>query len=256
MGKYKFFIIAFFTLFFSSCDKKTENMSRSTYYTAFEIQGNNPAIVQVGEPYVDAGAIASEHGKDVTSGMEVVSNVNADSMGMYKVEYSHVNIDGLKSRAIREVIVCNPGVTTDLSGMWRSQPGSWRILNSGAQTFYENYFVQGRSPFDYQSPVTYLAPGFFHVNDFLGGWHAGTQAIHPQVHRLVMSGYFALNEDNTISMISGYLPGVNFAWNSEMEKLENGRYNPETGEITWDVYHEIFSGGRINKFVYHVILKK
>ena len=86
----KFCLIAVFTVFLFSCNKETEGLSRSTYYVAFEIQGDNPVIMQVGDEYVDAGAIATLQGKDVTSTMTIKSNVVDSEMGLYKVEYSAV----------------------------------------------------------------------------------------------------------------------------------------------------------------------
>ena len=236
MKIYKFCLITFFTLFIFSCDTETENLSRSTYYVAFEILGDNPAILQVGEPYVDAGAIATEQGRNVTSSMITVGvdEVDYEAMGMYKVEYSATNIDGLTSRAVRDVIICNPNVTTDLSGRYTGLQGTKRIDAEGTTVDYPGY----------HSTITYLAPGFFQINDFLGGYYA--ERTYPQYGYSVMgmSGYFALNEDNTIYLISSYID----AWGDDLDKLENAKYNPETEEISWDAH---YSG-----MVFYVILKK
>ena len=236
MKIYKVGLIAFLALFFFSCDKETEGLSRSTYYVAFEILGDNPAIVQVDEPYVDAGFIATEQGKDVSSKVTVNSNVDYEAMGMYKVEYtSPPNVDGLVSRAIRDVIVCNPSVTTDLSGKYTGQAGTYRLaLATGAEVPYPGY----------HATITYLAPGFFQINDFFGGYYAERQYPNYGYAVMGMGGYFALNEDNTITLISSYIP----AWGDGLDKLENGKYDPETGEISWGAYYA-------GNYVFYVKLK-
>jgi hypothetical protein len=236
MKIYKFLSIAFATLFLFSCDKETENLSRPTYYVAFEILGDNPAIVQVGARYVDKGVVATMHGSNVTSSVTTVSNVDFEEMGMYRVEYSATNVDGLKSRAIRDVIVCNPSVTTNLAGRYTGQEGTHRLtIASGAVIDYPGY----------HATITFLAPGFFQINDFFGGYYA--ERVYPRYGYAVMgmSGYFALNEDNTISLISSYID----AWGDSMDKLENGKYDPETGEISWDAYYA-------GSMKFHVILNK
>jgi len=234
---YKYCLVIACVVFLFSCTKETEGISRDTFYVEFEIKGDNPTIVQVGEPYVDKGVIATLEGKDVTSAVTVQSDVDYETMGMYTVEYtSPVNADGLKSRAVRNVIVCNPSVTTDFSGKYTGQEGTQRTtLASGAIIPYPGY----------HATITYMAPGFFKIDDFFGGYYA--ERTYPQYGYSVMgmSGYFALNEDNTISLISSFIG----AWGDSLDKMENGQYDPETGEITWDVYYA-------GSMVFHVILNK
>lgn len=236
MKIYKFGLIVCAALFLFACEKETEGLSRPTYYVAFEIKGDNPTIVQVGDVYVDEGVIATEQGKDVTSTVTVKNNVDYENMGMYRVEYTATNIDGLKSRAIRDVIVCNPNVTTNLAGTYVGQAGTERLtISSGAVIAYPGY----------HATITYLAPGFFSVNDFLGGYYA--ERTYPQYGYSVMgmSGHFALNDDNTISLIDSYID----AWGDSLDKLENAVYDPATGTITWDAYYA-------GSMKFHVILKK
>ena len=212
MKIYKLGLIALFTLFLFSCEKETEDLSRPTYYVAFEILGENPAIVQVGEVYVDAGAIATLQGENVTTKMETVNNVDYEAMGMYQVEYSAINADGLKSRAVRNVIVCNPAVTVDIGGIWRASPdGTYRSF--GGETPYGGP--------DYTVRINRLAPGFFSVSDFLAGWYevrAGYGSSY------AIGGYIALNEDNTIDLISSAVS----PWGVEVDYVINGIYDPDT----------------------------
>jgi len=215
----KFCLIVLFTLVLFSCKKETENLSRSTYYVAFEIKGDNPAIVQVGEPYVDAGFIATEHGKAFTGKVTTKTNVNYKEMGIYQVEYSATNIDGLESRAIREVIVCNPGVTTDIGGVWNvSSAGTYRSA-AGTPTYYGGA--------GYTVRITKLAPGFFSVSDYLAGWYA-VRAGYGSGY--AFTGNIALNEDNTISYISGKMD----PWGMGMQSFNNAKYDPIVNTVKWE----------------------
>ena len=242
MKRYNFLWIVFLTLFFFSCDKKTENMSRSTYYVAFEIKGANPVIMQVGDEYVDAGAIATLQGKDVTGTMITKSNVVDSEMGLYKVEYSAVNADGLVSRAVRDVIVCNPDVTADISGTWDVSDETYRYYDpTGVETPYggEGFTVK----------ITYIAAGFFSVSDFFAGYYSvfrypGNGTVYD------MTGYLGLNEDNTINVLSSHVT----AWGDGLDVIENGIYDPDSDPdfeiLKWDA---IYSDGDI---VFHVKLTK
>ncbi|MDR2563239.1 MAG: DUF5012 domain-containing protein, partial [Prevotellaceae bacterium] len=185
MKAFKISLLSLFAIALLSCKKETADLSSTIHYVSFHIKGENPAVVQVGEVYTDAGVLATLQGKDVTSTITIESNVDHEAMGMYKVEYTAVNADGLKSRAIRDVIVCNPNVTEDLSGRYTTQTGTERLtLASGALIPYPGY----------HATITRLAPGFFSINDFLGGYYA--ERVYPQYGYTVMgmTGHFALNE--------------------------------------------------------------
>jgi len=228
MKVYKFCLIAFLTLLLFSCKKETENMSRTLTYVAFEILGDNPVIMEPSAKYEDAGAIATLQGKDVTSGMTVKMNVVSDAMGLYKVEYSHKNSEGYVSRAVREVIVCNPNVTADLTGTWDViEDDTYRlVLSTGAQVFY------GGDGFTVK--ITRLAPGFFDVSDFLAGWYS--IRTYPQYYPLsAMIGYFSMDEDNNIEEISSFI-GL---WEDGLDFLRNGIYDPDSDPdveiIKWEV---------------------
>ena len=234
MKLYNYCLLFLSVFFFISCDKDTEDLSRSTYYVAFHINGDNPAIVQVGEPYVDAGCVATLQGEDVTSKITTESNVDADAMGLYKVEYSStdLNTDGLASRAVRDVIVCNPSVTTNLEGTWIVQDGSGRDRDGVVYPFS-----------DYTVKIEYLAPGFFYVDDFLGGYYS--QGVYAEYGSLTAAyGHFSLGEDNSISLIDSHNDG----WDDELEGLKDASYNPDNEEIKWSA---IYANSSFN-----LILKK
>lgn len=235
---YKLGLIPFFALFLFSCDKETEGLSRSTYYVAFEILGDNPAIAQVGEPYVDAGVVATEQGTVVTS--TATSNVNYEAMGMYQVEYTAVNVDGLKSRAIRDVIICNPDVTTDISGTWHAAEGTYRWYAPGTITPYSGSTLV--------TNIVKVAPGFFSVSDFFAGYYAVRAGYGPNY---AMTGYIALNEDNTINLVSSYVGG----WRDGLNFLDNAVYDSVAGTIKWEAGYAKTSAGT-NQMTFFVTLTK
>jgi len=219
----KFCSLVFFTLFLFSCDKETENLSRSTYYVAFEIKGDNPEIVQVGEPYVDKGAIATLQGNDVTSTMKTTNNVVYDEMGLYRVEYSAINADGLVSRAVRDVIVCNPGVTVDLSGTWDVYRDGTTFWVGGSLNRY--YGGPG-----YAVTITRVAPGFFFISDYLANFWPVNQNRGPISATF---GYFALNEDNSIDALSS----DSSYWGEGLISFKDGVYDdsdPDVDIITYE----------------------
>ena len=210
MKIYKFCLIVLSALFLFSCDKETENLSRLTYYVAFEIKGDNPVIMEPSDEYVDEGCIATLQGKDVTSKITTKMNVVSDAMGLYKVEYSYFNDDKLVSRAVRDVIVCNPNVTADLSGTWTVVEGeSYRepATNYGGE--------------DFTVKIIRLAPGFFEVSDFLAGWY-DVRAKYGSAYAI--GGYIALNEDNTIKLLTSNIS----PWGVPIDYLSNGIYDPDT----------------------------
>lgn len=230
---YRYFLIVASVFFLISCDKETEGVSDTTYYVEFDIKGDNPTIVQVGAPYVDEGVVATLQDKDVTSTVSTSSNVDYETMGIYKVEYKSINADGLESRAVREVIVCNPNVTTDLSGSYTVAEGTHRVvIASGAQVVYSGY------------PVTLVkvAPGFFSVSDFFGGYYDKRAAYGASY---AMKGYIALNEDNTIDVVSSSIAG----WGDSLNSLNDGSYDPTTGTIRWGAVYA-------NAYSFNVILTK
>ncbi|MEL7589584.1 MAG: BT_2262 family domain-containing protein [Prolixibacteraceae bacterium] len=233
MKLYNYCLIFLAVFLFISCEKETEDLSRSTYYVSFNLKGENPLLVPVGESFTDPGVIATEKGKDVTSSITVESDVDATVMGKYSIVYSSVNVDGLKSKAVREVYVCNPLVTTDISGTYTVQAGTHRIaFASGARVDYGGNSVT----------ITRVAPGFFYVSDLFGVYYEKRPGYGP---RYAMTGYIALNEDNTIDLVSSSVA----AWGDSLDTIKDGVYNPVTGEISWKAEY-------VESYSFNVTLKK
>ena len=236
MKMYKLILFALCTLFLFNCSKETEGLSRPTYYVAFEILGDNPAVVQVGEPYVDAGVRATMGGQAVTN-FTTKSNVDSEEMGIYQVEYAGVNADGLPSRAVRDVIVCNPAVTTDISGVWNVVMDDTYRLTAGPTIV--NYGGPG-----YTVRITRLAPGFFSVSDLLAGWYS--IRTYPQYMPLsAMIGNVSLDLDNSLNLLSSNI-GL---WDDGLDYFDEAFYDPDTETIQW---HTSYAGS----MQFYITLKK
>ena len=116
----------------TSCSDDYEKTdSRLTYYVNLEIQGDEFVQVPIGTSYTDAGCKATMNGQDatsriVTSGLE---DIDVNTAGLYTVTYSALNDDGFLASATRTVAVCDPTITTDISGTWTVQAGSYRLYN-------------------------------------------------------------------------------------------------------------------------------
>ena len=199
------------------CEKTTEGLTKVTYYVNFELNGDDPMLVSMGSTFSDPGVIAMEGEEDVTASVAVNSDVNADQIGLYSVSYSAANADGFSSSIKRTVIVYDPEITTDASGNYTVDSSvSYRNM-SGEQVPFKG---------DFSVSVTLVAPGIFAVSDFLGGWYDQGAAYGSTY---AMKGYFKLNADNTIEPLSSLVAG----WGDSMDNMKDGKYDPETGQISW-----------------------
>ena len=199
------------------CEKTTEGLTKVTYYVNFELNGDDPMLVPVGSTFSDPGVVAMEGEEDVTASVTVNSDVKADQIGLYSVSYSATNADGFSSSVKRTVVVYDPEVTTDASGDYTVDSSvSYRNMNGQQAPFKGDFSVS----------VTLVAPGIFAVSDFLGGWYDQGAAYGASY---AMKGYFKLNADNTIEPLSSLLAG----WGDSMDSMKEGKYDPETGQISW-----------------------
>ena len=232
--------ILFYTLLFclasvgfTSCSDDEElTDSKITYYPEMEIQGDKFTILPIGTPYVDKGCKGTLQGEDCTSGIvtEGVEDVDHNTAGLYYVTYSYTNKDGYLTKAKRTVAVCDPSITTNIEGKYKVQSGSYRD-NGSAQEEYAKYSVTIRKD----------APGLFYISDLLGGYYDQGRGYGSQY---AMTGYIQLLSDNTIKLLSSHVDG----FGDSLDSMENGKYNPETGEISFDVAYA-------GQMTFHVVLK-
>lgn len=201
------------------CDKTSEGTTSITYYVNFEMNGEETMLVPVGETFTDPGVVALEGDEDVTASVTTESNVNANEVGLYSVSYSATNADGFSSSVKRTVIVYDPTVKTDASGAYTVDASvSYREMNGAKGAFKGDFSVT----------VDPVAPGIFYISDFLGGWYDQGAAYGASY---AMKGYFKLNPDNTIEVLSSRIAG----WGDSLDSMTDGKYDPENGQISWSV---------------------
>ncbi len=232
--------ILFYTLLFclasvgfTSCSDDEElTDSKITYYPEMEIQGDKFTILPIGTPYVDKGCKGTLLGEDCTSGIvtEGVEDVDYNTAGLYYVTYFYTNKDGYLTKAKRTIAVCDPSITTDIEGKYKVQSGSYRDYNSAQEEFAK-----------YSVTIEKAAPGLFYISDFLGGYYDQGRGYGSQY---AMTGYIQLLSDNTIKLLSSHVDG----FDDSLDSMENGKYNPETGEISFDVAYA-------GQMTFHVVLK-
>lgn len=214
------FIILALIMVNSSCERdlESEGVSTTTTYLSYELTGGDLVTIPQGTAYVEPGYKAMEGQTDVTANVKVEGTVDATQIGVYTISYSGENSQGFASSVERTVIVYDPAApATDLSGDYVSSVS--RVAPARAYT-------------GLNVTITKLAPGFFYVSDFLGGFY--DQGIdYGYGPAYAMTGYFLLNTDNTITHVSSLAPG----WGDSLNELVGGLYDPVSGTITWDAFY-------------------
>lgn len=211
------------TVGFTSCSDDEElTDSRITYYPVLEIQGDDFVQVPIGTSYTEEGCKATLNGEDYTSKVVTSGSVDTNKAGLYTITYSATNVDGFTVSTERTVAVCDPSITTDISGTYVVQTGSKR-------DYYKDDGTTTTSAFSgFNVTVTQAAPGIFYVSDIMGGYYdqgVGYGSAY------AMTGYFQLLADNTIQLLSSSVSG----WGDSATGFENGKYDPSTGEISYVV---------------------
>lgn len=225
MKKALYFIAAALVSFsMASCEKEqhAENL-KVQYYADFEVEGGLEYIVPIGTSWVDPGFKATVRGVDVTSQIVVEDEVDDSEIGAYKVTYTYTTEDGFSNNVVRTVYVCNPAVTTDLEGSWKTIAGTYRDNREGKLTQYPGFTVK----------IKKICPGFFSIDDMLGQYYTEYVGYGPQydyAYDFAADANWSLNPDNSIDMISGGYVG---AWGDYAGPLSNASYDPATETISF-----------------------
>lgn len=201
------------SLLVASCEKETEDVS-NVNKLFFEIQGDETMLVTLGSSYNEPGYKATFNGVDVTKEIKVLGDeVDAQTVGVYNKEYAFYNKDNVKTSLYRTVIVCDPTVETDISGIYKTTSTTSRdgTINYPGCTI----------------KITKIAPGFFRVSDFLGGFYAEFRGYGASY---ACSGNMQLKNDNTLTLLSSsIIPD----WGDTVSSVTDAVYNPADGTISW-----------------------
>lgn len=209
-------MFALVAMFATSCQEvTTEGMTRITYYPQLTLEGETQVILDKGSQYVEPGYSALLNGEDVTEDVDVVSNVDASTSGVYSVTYSIVNADGFASTATRTVVVLDPNDAVE--GFYYTDPESYRI--AAATGLYGGEF---------EVLILNNGDGTYSVDDMLAGWYAQRAGYGMNY---AMQGIIAVAEDGTISLLWDYVPG----WGDSSDGMTDATFDAATKTINWNV---------------------
>lgn len=202
----------------SSCDDDTTaGFTDITYYPTLEVLGDPVVFIDRGSNYDDAGAYAELNGEDISSEIEISSDVDPNTGGVYSVSYKASNAEGFSVSGSRTVYVVDKTPSIISSGVHTTADGTFRFwLSSGATVNFSGYEIV----------IIQTEPGVFYISDFIGGYYDQRVGYGPNY---AMTGYFELNDDNTITPISSYVPG----WGDSMDEMQSSTVDPATGKITY-----------------------
>lgn len=192
-------LFALVALVMTSCgDKKSEGLSRITYYPSIQLEGDSYLVWPKGVAYEEPGYTSELNGEDVTSEVTVSGNVDVNKSGIYTLTYTTTkNEDGFDASAARTVVVLD--LESDIEGFYLNQATSDR-----------NGTAYGRS---FEVLVIDNGDGTITVDDLLGGWYCQRAGYGA---RYAMSGTLGVAEDGTLTLIDSYIPG----WGDGLDSLE------------------------------------
>lgn len=116
---YNLFLLTILGLGSFSCqDDETSDISQITYYANIELEGDSYLVLQAGDTYEEAGAIAIAG--DETLEVSISGDVDTNTPGVYVVTYSAMNDDGYSSSKSRTILVTSEDISdVDLAGEYQ-----------------------------------------------------------------------------------------------------------------------------------------
>lgn len=186
-------LVATFAL--NSCQKDSLGVSKVTTYAVMTLNGANELFWPLNTPFVDPGCLAMEGTTDISSKIEVTSNVDVTKGGKYSIAYKVKNSDGFYANTSRTVYVYDP--TSPLNG-WYTSTISRTTTTTGA--------VLARGPFTIL--VFGVGGSNFWVEDLMGGWYYYGSGYGIAYASL---GILKLNADNSLSVVKSYPAGFSAA---------------------------------------------
>jgi hypothetical protein len=123
-----------------SCSEEAPIKSKITVFPTFEITGEQYSIIQLGDSYTDPGAIAKAGSE--TLPVTTTGNVDTNTVGVYRIDYSATNSDGFIGSSFRYVAVVDDAVAIankDLSGSYTRDSNANHVmtLTKIADGFYD-----------------------------------------------------------------------------------------------------------------------
>lgn len=217
MKKYILFklILASLVLFFTACEKHDTKEVSNDY--SLELKKGEQVISQLNDNYEDPGYVAMFGNTDVTKDVVVEGTVNVKKVGLYPVKYTYKPKNGPEISRVRKVIVCDSSVKVDIEGKYVTTEETHRMRN-GVETKYSGQNVV----------VSKIAPGFFEVSDFLGGYYEQPPRGYGAAY--AASGYVQVKDDNTITFLSANPTGFGIT----VTGINGGIYDPSDSSIYWE----------------------
>lgn len=204
-------------LFFTACEKETEGISGTLY---FELLGEETMFVTLGTSYQEPGYKVIYRNRDVTEEIKITGTVDAQTVGLYPLQYSYFNKDGVRTFKERTVIVSDPTVTTNIEGSYVTTDETHR-LSGTTVTKYPGFDVK----------IKKIASGFFQISDFLGGYYAQRGNGGSSY---ACNGYVQFKKDNTLTLLSSSI----LPWGDTLTGVTEGKYDPETGIVSWNAEYK------------------
>lgn len=113
--KYSSLLLMAFALFFASCEKETEGISKVTEFAEFDMTGEEYYFMEKGTPYSEPGIKALEGGQEIP--VTTDGTVDENTPGVYTLTYTATNSDGFSKSITRIVVVYDGDISsTDFSG--------------------------------------------------------------------------------------------------------------------------------------------
>ncbi len=208
-----------------SCeDETTGGYTGVTIYPTLDLVGESQIIVAKGASFVDPGFSSILDGEDVSDQVVVSSDVNTDVPGVYTITYEIVNPDGYPVSKSRTIYVADTTPSPIATGMHNVLGDTHRINNnSNARTDFSGYDIL----------ILQTEPGIYYCSDLIGGYYDQKVGYGSNY---AMTGYFQLNADNTITLISSSVS----AWGDSADEMHDASFDPVTGRISWTVEYAGF----------------
>ena len=197
-----------------SCDDdESEGLSRITYYAILELNGDQFASTQIGEPFNDPGCVATMAGEDVSDQIVTTGSVNTNAMGYYTINYSVVNPDGFAASASRKVAVVDK--------------------NNFASTYWGESQYGARHYFNAPIVISDNGDGTYLINDLAGGFYSYGRypGYDAYGYDFFLDAILKLNADNTIEVVEL----GKWYWAPDVPTLLSGTYDPESGTVRLDM---------------------